>query len=371
MTNAKRTATILCGLGAVLLGSPLLARALLAPALLAPAAAAPAPAAPAPAATAPRLLSETGLYAADGTIDPRNLPFVPQYPLWSDGAAKSRWLSLPEGSKIDVADLDAWRFPAGTRLWKELAWGGRKVETRMLWKPSADTWAFAAYVWREDQQDAELAPAEGVPDVLEVAPGRRHSIPSVADCLACHGSSPATVLGFSALQLSHDRDPLAPHAEPLVRGAVTLRGLLESNRLAPPRHDLLDAPPRVRATDPVARAAIGYLSANCGGCHNGRGALARLGFDLLHDAAARGDAPEPALATTLDAPARYDIPGLPRGSSRLLAPGAPERSAILHRMRSRSPSSQMPPLGTTLVDTEAAALIERWVAGLAAKRHGS
>ena len=92
---------------------------------------------------APPAASETGLYAADGTIDPRNLPFAPQYPLWTDGAAKARWIRLPEARAIDVTDVDAWRFPAGTMLWKEFAFGGRKVETRMLWQPEPDAWVFA------------------------------------------------------------------------------------------------------------------------------------------------------------------------------------------------------------------------------------
>ena len=41
---------------------------------------------------APRLLSQTGLYAAGrpGVVDARNRPFSPQYPLWTDGAAKRR-----------------------------------------------------------------------------------------------------------------------------------------------------------------------------------------------------------------------------------------------------------------------------------------
>ena len=67
----------------------------------------PAGVVPGSAQEPPQRLSETGLFLADGTIDPRNRPFVPQYPLWSDGAAKSRWIHLPEGAKIDVSDIDA------------------------------------------------------------------------------------------------------------------------------------------------------------------------------------------------------------------------------------------------------------------------
>src|SRR5262245_15706298 len=149
---------------------------------------------------APPRLSETGLYGSDGNVDPRNLSFVPQYPLWSDGAEKQRWIQLPEGSKIDVSDVDAWRFPAGTKLWKQFSWSGRKIETRMLWKVAGDEWIFATYLWNEDQKDAVLAPETGVPNVFEIARGKSHSIPGIEDCHACHQASPSTVLGFSALQ---------------------------------------------------------------------------------------------------------------------------------------------------------------------------
>src|SRR5262245_1808413 len=91
----------------------------------------------APAATnsePPALLSQTGLYTP-GTaraVDPQNLTFSPQYPLWTDGAHKRRWIRLPAGSFIDASQPDAWRFPVGTRLWKEFSFDGKPVETRMI-----------------------------------------------------------------------------------------------------------------------------------------------------------------------------------------------------------------------------------------------
>lgn len=319
---------------------------------------------PAAASPLPARLSETGLYLADGTVDPRNRPFVPQYPLWSDGAAKSRWIRLPEGATIDVSDVDAWRFPAGTVLWKEFAWEGRRVETRMLRAEADGEWSYASYSWAEDGSDAWLVPAEGLPGRHEIAPGKRHAIPGVADCKACHGSSPSGVLGFTALQLSDDRDPLAPHAEPPLSGAVTLCTLVDEDLLRPARPELAALPPRIRTDDPVERAALGYLSANCGGCHNDRGPLARLGLSLLHETAGAPGAPEPARATALDAPGRFPVPGVAPDDGRLVAPGAPERSALLHRMSSRRPSSQMPPLGTVIADEEAIALVRRWIESL-------
>jgi mono/diheme cytochrome c family protein len=319
----------------------------------------------APVTRAPARLSQTGLYADDGSIDPRNRSFVPQYPLWTDGAAKARWMRLPDGAQIDTSDLDAWRFPPGTTFWKEFAWAGRKVETRMIRRDDDGSWVFASYVWSADQRDAELAPSAGIPAAFELETGKQHSIPAIEDCTSCHGSSPAVALGFSALQLSDDRDPLAPHAEPVSPGALTLRTLIAERRLTPGRTELLARPPRIRADDPVARAALGYLSANCGGCHNSRGPLARLGFSLLHDASAAPGAPEPGQATTTDAHGRYVVPGFEAESSRIVAPGAPELSTLLYRMSSRRASSQMPPVGSVVADRDGIALVQRWIVGLA------
>lgn len=312
----------------------------------------------------PRWLSQTGLYDEQGNIDTRNRHFTPQYPLWSDGASKSRWIHLPPGTQIDISDVDLWHFPVGTKFWKEFSWDGRKVETRLMRKSESSQWEFAAYVWTEDQSDAILAPAEGIPSHYAIMPNKRHSIPSVADCNSCHASSPGGVLGFNALQLSDDRDPLAPNAEGLTEGDLTLGTLLAAHLVTPPRPDLVESPPRIRAADPTERAALGYLSANCGGCHNGSGPLARLGFSLLHDVLGDPSAAVPARVTTIDAATRFKIPGIDPDSTRLIVPGRPDRSAIFYRMHSRRPSTQMPPFGTVTRDELALELVRRWIQSL-------
>ncbi|HUQ06594.1 MAG TPA: hypothetical protein VM261_29025, partial [Kofleriaceae bacterium] len=76
---------------------------------------------------APTMLSETGLYANIGTktVASDVHEFVPRWQLWSDAAVKRRWIYLPPGSKIDTSDMDFWKFPTGTKLWKEFSRGGR------------------------------------------------------------------------------------------------------------------------------------------------------------------------------------------------------------------------------------------------------
>ena len=308
----------------------------------------------------PARLEETGLYAPGQphVVDPRNRPFSPQYPLWSDGAEKARWVYLPEGSTIDVDEDGGWRFPVGTRFWKEFSFGGRKVETRLLWKASATRWIPASYVWNAEGTEATLAPEQGLRGVAEIAPGRRHAIPSRTDCAACHGDDDSMApLGFTALQLSTDRDPNAIHAEPPAQGMVTLDtlragGILPASRRMPA--------PRIATSNPRTRSVLGYLMANCGSCHNGRGESSALGpvlrsSDLLRDA--------DAVARSLVAqPTKWQVPGLPDGASLLIDPAAPESSALLVRMRSRRPSTQMPPLASVLRDQVAVDAIARWIA---------
>ena len=312
------------------------------------------------AAPLPSRLSETGLYGdvPSLTIDPGHLAFSPQYPLWTDGALKRRWVSLPAGTVIDITDIDAWSFPAGTRFWKEFSFGGRRVETRMLVKSSHTDWQFASYVWNETQTDAVLAPETGLRSVAEIAPGKTHSIPSVEDCRACHDSSRTEVLGFNALQLSDDRDADAIHGEPLGNDMATLRTLLADNRLHPYRRELVTAPPRIPAASSRERAVLGYLSANCGACHNADSTLAPLKLILKQPAYGGGlDLVRAGLARRT----KWDRPGAVPETTSVIDPAVTEHSALLYRMRSRRPASQMPPLGSVTADATAIDRVTGWI----------
>jgi cytochrome c553 len=247
----------------------------------------------------------------------------------------------------------------GTRFWKEFTFNGRKVETRFIWRAANDQWIFASYAWNEEQTDAVLVPAEGLPGVADVAPGRRHTIPGVADCRACHGTSRPGPLGFNALQLSTDRDPNAIHGEPLAPGMMTLATLVNEGRLSPARPELAANPPRIDASSPATRSVLGYFAGNCGMCHNRSGETTFDGPSLKHSDVLNGD---DVAAKLLGYATTWQVPGQPEGASRMLNAAVPDASAMLARMRSRRPSSQMPPLGTVLRDDQAIAAIEKWIA---------
>jgi len=315
----------------------------------------------------PQHLGDTGLYVTGSLsqVSPDVLPFSPQYPLWSDGAAKRRWIWLPPGTSIDASSPDAWDFPRGTKLWKQFA-HGNAIETRYIERGSDGAWRFGSYVWNADGTDAVLAPVRGIRDLPAAkAPGARYTIPSEDDCRACHEGAPVPVLGFSALQLSPDRDPLAPHAE-RVAGAVDLASLSKRGLLRNLPVELLARPPRIAASNPAERAALGYLHGNCGNCHNNEGPLAVLEMNL----AQRVDAPEQetshanqVLDSIIGVQSGFRPAGAPANAPRI-APGHSGDSVIALRMQSRDPLQQMPPLGTSAVDADAVALMARWIESL-------
>ncbi len=190
----------------------------------------------------------------------------------------------------------------------------------------------------------------------------RYSIPSETDCRACHEGAAAPVLGFSALQLSPDRDPLAPHADAPDGAMVDLRKLVSMGLLRNLPSQLLDTPPRIAATSPTERAALGYLHGNCGHCHaipSESGASVPVGVVLaqsVSDATLAGS-----IRRALVAASSRFRPAGAQQPARLVVPGHSQSSVLPLRMRSRDPRVQMPPLGTAVPDAQALALVERWI----------
>ncbi|WP_445500778.1 hypothetical protein [Microvirga sp. G4-2] len=315
----------------------------------------------------PQTLQETGLYADFATlqIDPDHLAFSPQYPLWSDGATKRRWISLPPGSAIDGSNPDSFVFPVGTRFWKEFSFNGQRVETRYLERQADGQWLYAAYAWSADGREAQLVSPKGKRGAYAFAGGRTHTIPGVNDCKACHQGVPSEVLGFSTLQLSPDRDPHAPNAELKPDRGVDLKDLVDRGLIVGLPESLLDTSPRIKAATATERAALGYMHGNCGQCHNAQGPLQNVGLFLRQSVVG---ADQPAIATTVGHAVKKPAPGQSPDAVNRVEPGYPERSALFQRVSSRYSPLQMPPLGTELVDDEAVALLYRWIAEMGEPR---
>lgn len=318
-----------------------------------------APGTPAPPAPYARpeysSLAETGLYAslASGELAPDVRAFAPSFVLWSDGASKQRWLTLPPGTQIDSSDMNRWSFPVGTRVWKTFALDGVTLETRLIerYGLDRDDYWMGSFVWNAEQSDATFV-AEG----QEGVGGTTHDAPAQERCADCHNGEPGRLLGFSALQLAAASEQLPTDSEADV---WNLQRLAEEERLSvPPPPEVHYAPPG----DADTAAALGYLHANCGHCHNPRGTSWPDTQMVL-----RLDVPSPSPEETrlyqsvVGQELQYyrAEPGTLR-----VSPGAPESSALIARMSTRGLKEQMPPLASEAVDAEGLELVRRWIAGL-------
>lgn len=307
----------------------------------------------------PQRLSDTGLYEPGAVTRVRSdvIAFAPQYGLWSDGALKRRWIWLPPRTAIDASRPDAWQFPVGTRLWKEFALGAR-VETRYLERLADGSWRYASYRWNADGSDATLVAESGAVVPMAAAPGGRYAIPSRGDCTVCHDGTPVPVLGFSALQLSPDRDPLALHAGAAHGELTDLRTLVAQRRIVNLPAELLAAPPRIAARNAVERAALGYLHANCGHCHNAQGALDGLELVLAQRATGGADGATATLKSLFGHASRFALDG---GAAQRVATTGNAEGTLLLRLKSSDAATRMPPLGVRQVDAAGVALIELWL----------
>jgi hypothetical protein len=204
----------------------------------------------------PKLLSQTGLFTdmVQQTLAPGVYAYEPAYKLWSDGADKKRWVYMPPGGKIQtdavLHGMDYWVYPTGFKLWKEFRRDGKLIETRLLQKlgDGVTNWYMVAFKWKDDHSDAEA-----LPDGEMNSMGTQHDIPDQKACGSCHGTMYDNALGFSAVQLSHN-----------IAGSMNLD---QASQLG-----WFNTPPapggyKLPGT-PVEQAALGYLHANCGICHN-------------------------------------------------------------------------------------------------------
>ncbi len=305
-----------------------------------------APDAPTPDAGDPNLLSSWGLYSDidTKTIASDVVEFRPTHALWSDAAVKRRWIRLPPGTQIDTGNMDRWEFPIGTRLYKEFVRDGVLVETRIIEKrgDGREDYFMGAFIWDLDETDAVFA-AEGGIDVN----GTGHDVPDEDTCWTCHFGDVNRALGFSAIQLSRPDDP--PNLDSLAAD-----GLLTD---PPPAGEDYAVPGNA-----VEVAALGYMHANCGHCHNETG-TSRPDTNLILrlEVADRTVEDTTIYRSTVDV--ALDNFLVPPFTTRVV-PGDPDASGLVHRMAVRGTMDEMPPLATEIVDDDGVAAVSAWIEAL-------
>jgi uncharacterized repeat protein (TIGR03806 family) len=310
----------------------------------------------------PRLLSQTGAFKDARNLIPADglIPYDLIVPFWSDGAVKTRWVSVP--GKIAFSPSGEWRFPPGTVFVKtfelpvdrQVPARTRRLETRLLVCDARGGVYGVVYKWRPDNSDAELLPG-GLTENVDIQDGTERSTqtwyyPSRKDCLSCHNANAGGVLGVKTRQL--DRDLRYP-------SGVIDNQLRAWNRLglfAPAIKDsqlghfshlagLNDA------NQSLQERARSYLDANCSQCHRPGGTVAY--FD------ARFDTPQQKQGL-VNGPVVYDE-GLDR--PRVIAPRDIWRSVAFMRVDTNG-DVRMPPLARETIDQHGVALLRQWIESL-------
>lgn len=269
-----------------------------------------------------------------------------------------------------------WRFPDGAVLVKTFALdmkvgdpsSRRRLETRLLQhrkmpgnddEYGAQYWFGYTYVWNDEQTDAELLEPGGLdrPYVVEdpaAAGGRREltwRFPSRAECTLCHTMAAKYALGVTTQQMNKDHD----------YGGIVANQLATLDHLGIFKEKLPKSPeelPRIvdyrDAKQDRHLRARAYLHANCAHCHRKWGG-GNAEFEL--------HASIPLTATkAVNTPPGQGAFGL--SDPRIIAPGDPERSMILHRMQLTG-LGRMPHVASTVVDRAAVDLVRAWLKDLA------
>jgi uncharacterized repeat protein (TIGR03806 family) len=295
-------------------------------------------------------LSATGCVNPSDATKPASglIPYAPSAAFWSDGAAKERWIGLPNGQNITVGADDDWDFPNGTVLMKNFRLDSRLIETRLFMRHPDGVWAGYSYEWNSQGTDATLVRGgKQVP-----IGGQTWIYPSGAQCLQCHTEAAGAALGLETQQLAFSIT--YPQTGRDAHQLVTLNAI---NTLTPP---IADPAGEDRYRDPGGTAgtlgerARAYLHTNCSQCHR-PGGPTTSNMDLRYTTP---------LANTN---ACDVVPGsgdLGIANARLIAPGAPERSVVPARMNARGVPEAMPPVGSSRVDADGVALISDWIDSL-------
>lgn len=315
----------------------------------------------------PERLSDWGLFEdpAAQVPAPGVVPYEIISPLFSDYAAKHRFIRIPEGSRIEYTDEGDWGFPTGTVIVKtfgflhdlrEPAAGERLVETRLLVLEEDGKWHPYIYLWNEAMTDAVLTQVGARIGVEWTHTDGEHRtleyrVPNAVQCANCHGGRDApTPIGPRTAQMDRDFD----YGDGPVNQIDHLASLGWFSEPPPPASE------RRRLVDPFAAGdldarARSYLDANCAHCHSERGAAGQSGLWLGAEIVEQGrlGVCKVPVAAGETGGRRFDI-----------VPGAPDESVMVFRMESDVPGIKMPELPSLLPHAEGVALVREWIAAM-------
>lgn len=296
------------------------------------------------------------------------LPYGLNSPLFSDYAAKLRFIKLPDGESIPYDPENAFDFPVGTVIAKTFAHdndmtdaskGRRMIETRIL-KRQPDGWIGLPYVWNDQQTEARLSLTGASIEVQWIhSDGTEqkisHLVPNVNDCKRCHvenvpiGPKARHINGDFAYEHGLENQLAYWSRTGVLKGAPSP---LEAPRLA------VWNDPTTGSVDARARA---WLEINCAHCHSETGPARNSGLHLyasVTDLFQLGVFKGPVAAGKGTGGRSYDI-----------VPGKPEDSILMYRLETTHAGEVMPEFGRSVVDVEGNELIRQWILEMNPENH--
>ena len=322
--------------------------------------------------TLPALLSQVGIFSNTASMTPASglIPYVPNTPLWADGASLNRYLAVPNNGgilspnqQIAFAPTGSWTFPAGTVFVQTFELNTdtthpnvqRRIETRLLVRDVNGAVYGVNYKWRADNSDADLL-ASGLSEDILITNASGMSTqtwlyPSPADCLTCHTPVANYVLGVNARQLNGNQTYPATGVTDNQLRTLNRLGLLNPafDEAAITNFEKLSALTNLAAS--LQERARSYLDANCAQCHQPGGT------GITYDG--RYDTPL-ANQNITNYPAAFPL-GLDNAC--VIKARDPWRSVLLSRINTTDPDIQMPDF-RTLIDSNAVQVFTGWINSL-------
>lgn len=290
--------------------------------------------------TLPPKLSDFRFFVGDKP-NTRVAPYTLNTQLFSDYTEKQRFMFIPQGKQASARASDGLlELPVGSALVKHFGYAGTIIETRvMLRRPTG--WVALPYVW--EGGDAVLKRGgKRVPVSFEHAGQKRtisYAVPNQNQCKGCHAEGEAIV-------------PIGPKLRNLAVGDQLTR-LSRARLISLPPGRVTPLPRWDDASATLDGRARAYLDVNCAHCHARAGPASNSGLYLGYgetDRVALGVGKRPVAAG--------------RGSGGFdfaIEPGHPERSILVHRMKTTEPGVAMPELGRATVHEEAVAMLSAWI----------
>jgi uncharacterized repeat protein (TIGR03806 family) len=301
------------------------------------------------------------------------IPYDVNVPLWSDGAVKTRWMSVPNGGapfttdeEVGFAATGEWTFPTGTIFVKHFDLvtdysnpngPKRRLETRLLVRNPSGSVYGVTYKWRPDNRDADLL-TDSLNEPITIT-NADHSTwtqtwyyPSPLDCLTCHTPAANYVLGVKTRQLNRTLTYGSGVTDNELR-ALNHIGLFNPafSETSIAGYDHLSALTNTSAS--LEERARSYLDANCAQCHRPGGTGVTV--DARHDTP---------LANQNIINALLLKGSLGIDNARVVVPKDIWRSILYARMNTVDPAIKMPALARNLIDTNAVQVMGDWINSL-------